>query len=47
MNNDQFHRPLFRRATIGSNRRRPANQIPAWVVLVTLLTFAVITGLSQ
>ena len=46
MNNDQFHRPLYRRATIGSNRRRRHNHKPGWIALGVILTLATITALS-
>lgn len=47
MNTDQFHRPLYRRATLGSNRRRKPNHKPAWVALGVLLTLVTITALSS
>ena len=47
MNNDQFHRPLYRRAKPGSDRRRKPNHKPAWVALGVLLTLVTITALSS
>ena len=47
MNTDQFHRPLYRRSTIGIDRRRNPNHKPAWIALGILLTLATITALSS
>jgi len=46
MKTDQFHRPLYRRATIGSNRRRH-NHKPGWIALGVILTLATVTALSS
>jgi len=39
MNNDQFHRPLY--------RRRRHNHKPGWIALGVILTLATVTALSS
>ena len=46
MKTDNHYRPMNRRATIGSNRRRH-NHKPGWIALGILLTLATVTALSK